>query len=129
MLTNYFRIAWRNLTRHKAYTALNISGLAIGIAACLLLFTVVKYELSYDRFQPNFKSIHRIVANEKYADGMDYTAGIPFPALDALRASFPGFKTGALYSNNGSQVTVPGDNQTGSATNRKFIEENGFLFC
>ena len=52
MLKNYFKIALRNLARHKAFAVINITGLAIGIAACLLLFTVVNYELSYDKFQP-----------------------------------------------------------------------------
>ena len=49
MLKNYFRIAWRNVVRHKAYAFINISGLAVGIAACIMLFAVVKYELSYDK--------------------------------------------------------------------------------
>ncbi len=46
MLKNYFKIALRNIARHKAYAAINITGLAVGIAACFILFTVVKYELS-----------------------------------------------------------------------------------
>lgn len=55
MLINYLRIAWRNMVRHKHYAIINISGLAVGIAACILLFTVVRYELSYDTFQPQYK--------------------------------------------------------------------------
>jgi hypothetical protein len=59
MFKNYFTIAWRNITRHKAYAAINISGLAIGIAACLLLFIVVKYELSYDKFFANSNEVYQ----------------------------------------------------------------------
>ena len=129
MIKNYFKVAFRKISRYKAYAAINISGLAIGIAACLLLFTVVKYELSYNSFQSNFKSIYRVVANTEYPDGMDYSAGLPFPALDALRATFPGYRTGALFASNGSQVTIIGDNPSNTADSKKFIEEKGFLFC
>ena len=53
MFKNYFKIAVRNVVRHKGYAAINVTGLAVGIAACLLLFTVVSYELSYDKFNSN----------------------------------------------------------------------------
>ena len=56
MITNYFTSAWRNIKRNKAYAAINISGLAVGIAACLVLFIVIRYELSYDRFQPDYST-------------------------------------------------------------------------
>ncbi len=128
MFKNYFKIAFRKIVKHKAYAAINISGLTIGIAACLLLFTVVRYELSYDSFQANYKSIYRVVAKDKYPDGIDYTAGIPFPALNALRATFPGFTTGALFASNGSQVTVVENAATKTSTPKKFIEETGFFF-
>ena len=50
MIKAYLKIAWRNITKRKGYSFINIGGLAVGIAACLLLFTVVRYELSYDSF-------------------------------------------------------------------------------
>src|SRR6476660_884824 len=110
MIRNYIRIAWRNLLRRKAYTTINITGLAIGIAACLLLFTVVIYEKSYDRFLPENDRIFRVVTQDIYPDDIGYNEGIPFPALDALRLDFPQLTTGALYANYNSQVTVLGKN-------------------
>ncbi len=89
MLKNYFKIAFRNLIRHKGYAAINISGLAVGIAACLVLFLVVSYELSYDKFQPNYKRIYHVVTQYKFSDGMTYNPGVPYPALDALRLQMP----------------------------------------
>ena len=50
MLTNYLKIALRSLTRNRGFTLLNVLGLSIGVAASLLLFLVVRYELSFDRF-------------------------------------------------------------------------------
>jgi putative ABC transport system permease protein len=52
MIKNYFKTAWRNLVRNKSYAAINIVGLAIGIAACLLIFVLVSFETSFDNFPP-----------------------------------------------------------------------------
>lgn len=125
MIKNYFKTAWRNISRHKAFSFLNIAGLAVGVASCILIFTVVKYELSYDAFQPNYKKIYHVVSQTKNPDGLNYTSGVPFPALDALRLDFPQATTGAILSNYGSQVTVPSKNEAG----KKFIEDKGFFFC
>ena len=90
MIKNYFKIAWRKIVRHKAHTAINITGLALGIASALLIFIVVKYELSYDTFQKNYHNIYRVVTSSTHPDGsVDYNPGIPCPAYDALKADFP----------------------------------------
>ena len=68
MLKNYFKIAWRNITRQKGYSAINIVGLAIGIAACLLILQYVSFELSYENFQANKKNIYR-VKQDRYDNG------------------------------------------------------------
>src|SRR5215212_2022779 len=60
MLKNYFKITWRNIVRHKGYSAINIFGLAIGIAACLLILQYVSFELSYENFHANKERIYRI---------------------------------------------------------------------
>jgi putative ABC transport system permease protein len=117
----------RSAAKNKAHTSINISGLAISIAACLLLFTVVRYELSYDKFQDDYKNIYRVVRTEKDADGIDYGSGIPFPARDALRTDFPQLTTGTLFAAFGSQVTVPPVNEA-NGSGEKFIEETGFFF-
>src|ERR1700712_59970 len=110
MFRNYFKIALRSLAKNKAYAAINVSGLAVGMAACILLFIVVDYELSYDTFQPNYKNIYHVVTTDKYPDGLQYTASIPYPALEALRVTFPQITTGVLYANSGSQVAIAGNN-------------------
>src|ERR1044072_2742302 len=60
MIKSYFKIAWRNMMRHKAYSGINILGLSIGIAACLLILQYVSYELSYENFQVNKDRIYRV---------------------------------------------------------------------
>src|SRR5205085_5714036 len=112
MIRNYFKIAWRTLLRHKAYSAINITGLAAGIAACLLIFVVVQFELSYDKFQSNYSRIYRIVTYNKHADGSEqHNPGVPVPAVKALKAEIPQFeKIATINAASGSQVTVLGDN-------------------
>src|ERR1700676_2102524 len=57
MIKNYFKIAVRNLTRQKLFSLINISGLAIGLAVCMLIMLYVAHELSYDKFHVNAKRI------------------------------------------------------------------------
>jgi len=86
MLKNYIKIAWRGLTRSKWVGLINILGLTIGIAAALLLFVVVEYELSYDKFQRNYDQVYRIYTQNKIEDGLEYTPGVANPFPDALMA-------------------------------------------
>ena len=128
MIKNYFKIAFRNLARHKGYAAINITGLAVGIAACLMLFLVIRYELSYDTFQPNYNRIYHVVTQDKYDEGVTYNSGVPVPALEAMRLQMPNVLFAGINSIYGSQVTVV-DNNKNNVTDKKFIEEKGIFFC
>ncbi len=68
MIANYFKIAWRHIMRHKGNAGINILGLAIGIAACLLILQYVSFELSYEDFQVNKNRIYR-VQQDRYDNG------------------------------------------------------------
>ncbi len=68
MFSNFFTVALRNLFKHKAFSFINIFGLAIGIAASLLIFQYARYELSYDRFEPKSNRIYRL-QQDRYNDG------------------------------------------------------------
>ncbi|MBO9732528.1 MAG: ABC transporter permease [Chitinophaga sp.] len=61
MIKNYIKIAWRSLTRSKAYALINITGLTVGIACCVLIMLYVKDELSYDRYHQHYNEIYRVV--------------------------------------------------------------------
>jgi len=68
MLKSYLKIAFRNLWKYKGFSAINIAGLAIGMAACLLILQYVSFKLSYDQFNKNAKEIYRVV-NDRYQQG------------------------------------------------------------
>lgn len=127
MIKNYLKIAWRNIIRHKVYAAINISGLTVGIAACLLIFVVVRYELSFDTFQPGYNCTYRIVTKTGREGGIHDNPGIAAPATDILRLKFPEAKVASLESSYGSQVTVPA-NSGSQANDKKFIENTGVMF-
>lgn len=101
MLRNYFKIAWRSLLRNKAYSFINITGLAVGITCCVLISLYVKDELSYDRYHPNADNIYRVVhayrniqADEKLPPPApeDYQVWGNAPIGPALAADFPQIK-------------------------------------
>jgi putative ABC transport system permease protein len=91
MLKNYLTIALRNLFRHKLFSAINILGLAIGMAACLLIMQYVSFELSYDSFHKNKDRIYRIPVDNFLVNGQhDYIESASPPALGpALKQDFP----------------------------------------
>ena len=68
MFKNYLKVAWRNLFRNKAYSAINIGGLAIGITACLLILQYVAFETSYENFHEKKDQVYR-VKQERYNNG------------------------------------------------------------
>jgi putative ABC transport system permease protein len=75
MLKNYLKIAFRNLLRRKAFSLTNILGLAFGIAACLIIYSYVSYEKSYDTFNINADNIYRLKNVRYYKSGTDSSAG------------------------------------------------------
>jgi len=127
MIKNYFKIAWRNIIRHKGYSVINVAGLTVGIAACLLIFVVVQYELSFDTFQPGYKHICRITTESERDGAKSYSAGVSAPAVDLLRLHFPGAVVAGMELSYGSQVTVPAGSGN-PADDKKFIENLGVVF-
>jgi len=86
MLTNYIKIAWRNLARHKSYTLLNLTGLAVGMACCILILLYVKEELSFDTFHEHSERIITVGSETRFFGRMLST---PYPLADALEQEIP----------------------------------------
>jgi len=89
MFRNYFLTAWRNLQRNKAYSALNILGLSIGMAVALLIGLWVEYQYSFDRFLPNYRNVYQ--AHIRFVDNGEPGQMIasPFPLARQLRQEIP----------------------------------------
>ncbi|HEX9959074.1 MAG TPA: ABC transporter permease, partial [Fibrella sp.] len=89
MLSNYLKIAFRNLWRSPLYSLLNIGGLAFGIACCLLIALYVYDERSYDRFHQNAATIYRVTEKQNQGGGVYDLATTPGPLAPSLKKDFP----------------------------------------
>ena len=69
MIKNYLKIAWRNIKRHKGFSFINITGLAIGMTICILILLFVRYELSYDTYHEDSDNLYRLERQWFAADG------------------------------------------------------------
>ncbi|MGH7600380.1 MAG: ABC transporter permease, partial [bacterium] len=69
MLKNYLKIAFRNLLKHRAYSFINIAGLAIGMACCIVILLIVQHQLSYERFFKNSDRLYRVVQDVHWGSG------------------------------------------------------------
>jgi putative ABC transport system permease protein len=89
MLKNYFRVAFRNLQRNKGFSAINIVGLAIGLATCLLIMAYVLDELSYDRGNKDAARIYRVDGDIKIGGNQFVSASSPGPMGPILKQDWP----------------------------------------
>jgi putative ABC transport system permease protein len=93
MLKNYLKIAWRNMLNNKVYSALNIVGLAAGMAVALLIALWVFNEFSYDKFLPNYNKLYQVELNYyEQHDGEHTQPAVSIPISDVLRKEYPEVK-------------------------------------
>ncbi len=111
MISTYFKIAWRSLSRSKMYSLINIVGLTVGIACCILIVLYVKDELSYDKYHRNYNEIYRVLhAYREQSDRPlpppgpgEYQVWGNAPVAPALKADFPEIRETARFT---SPVTL-----------------------
>ncbi|MNX30330.1 Macrolide export ATP-binding/permease protein MacB [compost metagenome] len=83
------KIAWRNLWKNKGYTLINILGLSIGMASCILIFIFIRYQMSFDKGFKDSDRIYRVVSSWDYSDGNQFfSQGVPMPLTPAMRNDF-----------------------------------------
>ncbi len=113
MLNHYLKIALRNVFKQKAYSFINIFGLAVGIACCLLVILFVRHEKSYDLFHENGSRIFRVNLEKKTPAGStELSAGQPVPLLPALRENFPEIELATRLKQGSAVVRSSGNNAT-----------------
>jgi predicted permease len=129
MINSYLKLSLRTLWRNKAFSLLNILGLAIGIGASLLIFLVIRNEMSYDNYHSKRDRIFRMVtsSHQRSNGEVDWTHSyVPAPLPNALRRNFPSLeKVGELTAVGGGQIYVPGKNLDDE---KKFKEKDGIFF-
>lgn len=110
MLKNYWQIAIRKLWKHKVHAAINVLGLAIGLTACLIIFLITHFELSYDRFHPGGDRIYRIVQHRKDGNYQGNDAAVQGPVVPTLRGEVTGCQAVSAFLTFDWTVVIPGKN-------------------
>lgn len=123
---NYVRVALRRIKRHIGYSLINIFGLAIGIAVCIIIFLFVKYELDFDSHFENRENIYRVVTHINHAEGTEFTRSTPFPTAAALRNDFPEFKQSTQVYRRDSEMKIKVGEDRYSGDIAIFIEPEFF---
>ena len=90
MLKNYFIIAFRNFWRNKIFSTINVLGLSIGIGASLIIFLIVYYEFSYDKFEKDSNRIYRVVIDAKFGGIEGHSAAVQAPLANAIQTEVTG---------------------------------------
>jgi putative ABC transport system permease protein len=106
MLLNYFKIAWRNITRHKLYTVINVLGLAMGICACLVIYLITAYEFSFDKFHPEEARIFRVVGALQHSTGEKEFLNSTISNVAGIQKLIPEFESTAGFHLYGENVTI-----------------------
>ena len=119
MLSNYIKIAIRTLVRQKGYSVINIAGLAVGIACCLLIFMYVKDELSYDLFHEHSDRIYRVYRTHIASGGdLRAVARTNYVLSDILTANFTDIEHAVRIGRFTSRIRY---------NEKNFIEQNFFV--
>ncbi|WP_254169125.1 ABC transporter permease [Chryseosolibacter histidini] len=115
MLRNYLTIAWRNLRKHSFYSFINIAGLAIGVAACLIIVLFIKDELRYDHYNVKADRIYRVHTAVRFGGNhfnMNYRSA---PEAQTLMQEYPEIESAVRFRSLGSYLVKP----EGGTTNVK----------
>jgi putative ABC transport system permease protein len=128
MIRNYFKSAWRTLWKHKILSVINVAGLSIGISASLVIYLIVSYDLSFDKFEKDKDRIYRVVwtiasAGEKY-DVTGITYALP-PAIEKGVAGLDAVVPFSIFNNN-PKISVPAANNPGPVD---FKNQHGFVYA
>ncbi|WP_460637317.1 ABC transporter permease [Larkinella harenae] len=110
MLRNYFKIAFRNLWRNKVFSGINVFGLAVGLASCLLLFIYISHELSYDEFHQKADRIVRVVMEYSMEGQVSRVQQTGTKVAPEFGRQFPDVESGVRLENRRAVVSY-GDRQ------------------
>ncbi len=126
MFKNYFRTAFRSLTRNKNYTIINIAGLAVGIAVCMMIFFIIQFHKSFDNFHTKRDRIYRVLSEYSHAEGAKTGKDVPFPMPVGLRMTFQQIEqVTAIFASHDDKLIIPDDN---GKTLKVFKEDKGVFY-
>jgi putative ABC transport system permease protein len=96
MIKNYLKIAWRNLVKNKGYSAINIGGLAVGMAVAMLIGLWINDEMSANKHHKNYETLYQVMMHQTFDGHRGSQEALPYPMGEELKAKFPDFKAVAM---------------------------------
>lgn len=124
MISNYIKIALRNISKSKGYSAINIGGLAIGMAVAVLIGLWLYDELSFDKYHKNYERIGLVMQHVKFDVEKSTYKDAPIPLGEELRSTYPDFESVAVTRTQGL-ILASGDNKffkTGISVEPDFLD-------
>ncbi|TVZ25840.1 ABC-type antimicrobial peptide transport system permease subunit [Gillisia sp. Hel_I_86] len=97
MIKNYLKIAWRNISKHKIFSLINIISLSIGLSAALVIGMMVYYDFTFDKFHPDGDRIYRVTSKFSNPESTSFNPGVPIPLVDAVKNEVAGIETAAFF--------------------------------
>ena len=89
MIKNYFKIAWRNLLKNKGYSAINIGGLAVGMAVAMLIGLWINDEMSANKHHKNYPNIYQVMMHQTFDGHRGSQEALPYPMGEELKTKYP----------------------------------------
>lgn len=128
MFQNYFKVALRNILKHKFFSAINILGMTIGITACLMIVLYVNDELSYDKFHKNADRIYQVGLHGKIAGQDIHTATTCPPLFEAMVNEIPEVESSIRLSPYYGKPAIKYEDKAFTEERVIFVDSNFFQF-
>jgi len=129
MIKNYFKSAWRNIIRNKAFSIINIFGLSIGISAALAIFLIVHYEFSFDKFEKDQNQVYRVVIDASFNGTEGHSAGVQVPLSNAVQNEVTGVNlTVPLIQFQGDVTAKVNTTKKGEPARSVFKKQENIIF-
>ncbi len=119
MIRNYLKIAFRNLTRNKVYSFINIAGLAVGMSVAMLIGLWIYDETSANKHHKNYESIYQVMMHQTFDGHRGSQRALPYPMGDELKNKYPDFKAVAMCDWGANRSLVVG--------NQKFLKDGHYI--
>jgi ABC-type antimicrobial peptide transport system permease subunit len=125
MIKNYIKTAFRSLIRNRNYTIINIAGLAVGIAVCMMIFIIIQFQTSFDNFHSKKDRIYRVLTEYHHADAATTGKDVPFPMPEGLKTFAQIEQIAPVWASHNDNLLIPDYDGTMIKT---FKEDKGVFF-
>ncbi|OQP57661.1 hypothetical protein A3860_08495 [Niastella vici] len=128
MILYYLKTAVRSLVRNRIYTMINMAGMAVGIAVCMMIFIIIQFQTGFDTFHAKKDRVYRVLTEYHHADATNISYGkdVPFPIPEGLKTAFPQIEQVApVFASQQDQLLIPDNNGN---TEKIFKEQRGVFF-